>query len=256
MDDQRLIDEFCAWMEAGCLSPGTIRVRRCTLSIFARSHHFATASSDDVQHFLASLPGGSWSRAGHLAGLRRLYRWAVLSGRLTFDPTVLVHPIHVPPGIPKPVPESVLQPALAVATGHTRLALLLGAYAGLRRAEIAALHSRDVSDTHLTITGKGGRTRRVPIHPRLRPALDFDGYAFPGRGTPHVHPETVAGLVIAAMPGYTCHQLRHRYATRLYAGCHDILVVQRLLGHANVATTQGYVATGQEEEWAAVLAVA
>jgi site-specific recombinase XerD len=56
--------------------------------------------------------------------------------------------------------------------------------------------------------------------------------------------------------GYHCHQLRHRFATVVYAGCHDVLVVQRLLGHADVATTMIYVGIGQESERAAVLSVA
>ena len=258
-DDQLILD-FLAWLRGGNLAPSTLRLRRYTLGAFARRHAFATATTADVQCFLDDLPGGPWSRASHLAALRKFYRWAVLAGRLHHDPTLLVHAIHVPPGLPRPLPEHALAAAFAVADQPTTFALLLGSYAGLRRAEIAALHSADVSDTHLTIRGKGGVTRRVPVHPRLRPHLAFTGWAFPsprlsGR---HVHADTIAAMVTAVLgEPWTCHQLRHLYATRIYlASGHDILVTQRLLGHSSPSTTQRYVATGMDDDLAAVLAVA
>ena len=254
-----LISAWLAWLAGGNTADSTLRVRRYTLHAFGRRYDLATATGKDVQEYLAGLPGGPWSKASHLAALRGFYRWATLSGALPQDPTVLVHGIRVPPGVPRPVPEIVLQRALAVADDQTRLVLLLGAYEGLRRAEIAAFHSSCVTDTHLIICGKGGRTRLVPIHPRLRPELGFRGFAFPSHRIPgaHVHPDTIGGLAKAALgPPYTCHTLRHRYATALYAACHDIVVCQRCLGHADVATTMRYVGMGRDADMTAVLAVA
>jgi site-specific recombinase XerD len=254
-----LIHDWLTWLGAGNAAHSTLRLRGYALHAFARRVDLRTADGPDVADYLASLPGGAWSHSSHLAALRGFYRWAVLTGVVDHDPTKLVHGIKVPDGVPRPVPEHVVQAALASCDGQTRLMILLGAYAGLRRAEIAALHSVDVSDTTLTVCGKGGRTRLIPVHPRLRPYLGFTGYAFPSHRIPgaHVHPDTVGTHVAAALGGgYTCHQLRHRFATVVYAACHDVLVVQRLLGHADVATTMIYVGIGMESERAAVLSVA
>lgn len=67
---------------------------------------------------------------------------------------------------------------------------------------------------------------------------------FPGADHGHLSPHRVGDLVAAALPGgWTCHTLRHRFATRSYtASGGDLLAVQRLLGHAKPETTQRYVA--------------
>lgn len=255
----RLVSAWLDWLAGGNTAPSTLRMRRYTLHAFARRYDLATATGVDVQEYLAGLPGGPWSKSSHLAALRSFYRYCVLAGIVAHDPTVLVHGIRVPPGVPRPVPEAVLQSAIDRADDSSRLVLLLGAYEGLRRAEIAAFHSSCVGQSHLRICGKGGRTRSIPIHPRVRPLLDFTGYAFPSHRVPggHVHPDTIGELAKAALGRpYTCHTLRHRYATALYAACHDIVVCQRCLGHANVATTMRYVGMGDEDDMTAVLAVA
>ena len=254
-----LISAWLTWLAGGNTAESTLRVRRYALHAFARRYDLESATTEDVQDYLASLPGGPWSRSSHLSALRGFYRWGCLSGVLPHDPTQLVHGIRVPAGEPRPVPEVVLQRAIAVADDGVRLMLLLGAYEGLRRAEIAAFHSSCVTDTHLVICGKGSRTRLIPVHPRVRPMLGFRGYAFPSHRIPGapVCPDTIGAMAKAALgQPYTCHTLRHRYATALYAACHDIVVCQRCLGHSNVATTMRYVGMGRDADVTAVLAVA
>jgi integrase/recombinase XerC len=97
----------------------------------------------------------------------------------------------------------------------------------------------------------------VPVGPRLRAELEDrpGGFLFPGRFAGHVHPATVQKQVKRAS-GTAPHALRHRFATRAYAGTRDLFAVQQLLGHASPETTQVYVAVAGDALVAAVAAAA
>ena len=131
----------------------------------------------------------------------------------------------------------------------------LAAEAGLRRAEVAQLHVRELLDIDgpaLLVHGKGGKTRMVPISDllaaMLRDSAAGDGYLFPNGHGGHLSAGHVGKLVQRALPPeWTMHTLRHRYATRVYRGSHDIRAVQTLLGHASVLTTQRYAAIADDE---------
>lgn len=128
--------------------------------------------------------------------------------------------------------------------------LRLGAEVGMRRGEVAQVHSRDIivdlTGWSLIVHGKGNRERIVPLPDGV--ALELralpTGYAFPGQDAGHLSPRWV-GTVISRLlpPGVTMHKLRHRFATRTYESSnYDIRVVQELLGHSSVNTTQIYIA--------------
>lgn len=123
----------------------------------------------------------------------------------------------------------------------------LAARAGLRRGEIARVHSDDLVQNGrvwaLCVHGKGGRERVVPVPADLAHQMrETGGWLFPGADQGHLSPHRVGDLVAAALPGgWTCHTLRHRFATRSYQASGDLLAVQRLLGHAKPETTQIYV---------------
>ena len=256
--DLVLITEWLDWLASGSTAASTIRARRYALRAFAREYDLTTATPDNVTEYLGRPCRGPNGRKSVLATLRSFYRWALARGFVEQDPTRLARTIRVPVGVPKPVPEVVLARAIGRADPQTRLMLLLGAYAGLRRAEIASLHSDDVSDTGLIITGKGGRMRRIPIHPRLATELGFTGWVFPSpvRHGYHVGPSYVADRVEAVLEGWTCHSLRHRFATCAYRATRDIRAVQELLGHSSPTTTAKYVLIDEDAKEAAVLAVA
>ena len=137
--------------------------------------------------------------------------------------------------------------------------LRLGAEAGLRLSEIAAVHSRDVLEgdagPSLIVRGKGDKQRIVPISEDLAKRITAaPGWLFPGRwrGTVRQQPCEAAGhaeksyvsrhLTRLLPDGWGPHSLRHRYATRMYETTHDLLLVSKLLGHSSVETTQIYVA--------------
>lgn len=253
-----LIEGWLAWLETGNVARSTLRMRWYAMRAFAAHHHLTDVTGLDVQHYIARLPGGPYSRQSHLAALRSFYKWAAISGWVTSDPTKLLHSIRVPDGIPRPIPEDVLTRALARADDDVRLMLTLGAYQGLRRAEIAAFSSFDVVGDWLHICGKGRRVRRLPIHPRLTPLLTFTGPAFPairGKGD-HAHPDTISNRLATVLEGWTAHSLRHRFATRCYQHTHDLRAVQVLLGHSSPETTQRYVFASDDSLSTAVRSVA
>jgi integrase/recombinase XerC len=103
----------------------------------------------------------------------------------------------------------------------------------------------------LIVVGKGNRQRVVPITQDLAAEIACyrgHGYLFPGQIDGHMSPEWVGAVLSRLMPpGYTAHKLRHRFATRGYAGTHDLRAVQEALGHASVATTQRYTAVSSRE---------
>jgi integrase len=153
------------------------------------------------------------------------------------------------PPNPRPAPDQVYRPALAAAGRRERLILRLAADHGLRRGEIAVVHSRDLVEDldgwSLVVHGKGGRERLVPLLDDVAAELRSlpDGYAFPGRDGGHLSPRWVGRLVTRLLEGdWTTHKLRHRAATAWWeASGHDVLTVGELLGHADPKTTKLYV---------------
>lgn len=137
--------------------------------------------------------------------------------------------------------------------GPAGLAVLLGLYAGLRRAEIAvARRDQLAGDGWLTVVGKGGRTRHIPLHPVLVEALGRwrppGPWLFPGPGGGHVGPTTVWTWVrrLAAEAGIeaiTTHQLRHTALATALDATRDLRAVQQLAGHSRPETTAIYTRT-------------
>jgi site-specific recombinase XerD len=120
------------------------------------------------------------------------------------------------------------------------------------------VHSCDIGEGSLRVTGKGDRTRVIPLHPTLEAALEgLDGWAFPGRfNGGHVSADKVGKTLSRLLgPGWTAHTLRHRFASRAHAADRDIRAVQELLGHAKLETTQRYTAIPDGALRAAVMAV-
>lgn len=255
-----LVDEWLLWIASADLSPATLRIRRLLAGVYCDALDPLTATPDQIAHFLATRPGRAWSRSGYLSTIRGFHRWLYRTGRRQDDPTELLPTIRTPRPVPHPVPEDVLAEALRWADPEVRLMLLLGAYAGLRRSEIAKVHRDDVADGMLTVTGKGKVTRRVPIHPLLaEPLAGLTGWAFPSHRNigEHLSAYTVGQRIATALGGgWTAHSLRHRAATQWYAARRDLRAVQQLLGHASPTTTAGYVGLDDHAMRATVNAVA
>lgn len=253
-----LIDAYLRFMASGTAARGTLIVRRSHLTAFARTvPDLLSATETDLTDYLADTAYASETRRSHRSSLRGFYKWAKKQGLIEVDPAVDLLPIRQRPGIPHPIPEQALADAMARANQEQLLMLVLGAYAGLRRQEIAAVHSDHISHTTLQVRGKGDKWRAIPLHPRVRQLTDgLNGYAFPGRFAGHVGGTYVRDHLRPVLGTYTPHSLRHRFGTVTYRACHDLTVVQKLMGHSSVQTTMLYVQVDQEQLAAAVMAVA
>lgn len=195
---------------------------------------------------------GASAQSVSRAAIRSFYDWAVMTERADMDPSRRLPAVKVPAGRARPATEEAYATALAAAVASERVMLRLAGECGLRRAEVACIHRRDL-DRHddgwaLLVHGKGRKERIVPlphdIADELLALLDRskNGHAFPS-GSGHLHAQSIGQAVSALLPpGVTMHMLRHRFGTRVYQATHDLLATQTLLGHASPAMTRRYVA--------------
>lgn len=251
------LEDWQTWLLASGKPPGTTIVAyRSNLMLLARAHPAGYRLTR--MQLAAWLSSNGWAPATmrqKRATIRVFYGWLFDEGLIDADPAARLAPIKAHEKEPRPAPEWVFQ-ELTPADDRVRLMVDLGARQGLRRAEIAAVHTRDLRrEEHgwsLIIHGKGAKERTVPLFPdvaeriRQQPA----GWLFPSPHTPghHLTASHVGLLVKAALPqGWTTHSLRRRFATQVYAGSHDLRSVQRLLGHSSPAITQRYVAVSDDD---------
>jgi integrase len=248
------ITEWSTWLRAA---------HRPETSIYLRTYHLRRLAVDHPDPFQVELADliGWLARPGWAAetcrsyrtSIRGFYSWAHSVGRIAVNPAIGLPAITVPRGTPRPAPEPVYTAAVAGADARVALMLRLARQQGLRRGEIARVHAHDVQPDllgwSLRVHGKGGVVRMVPLLDELAEMLrSRAGFVFPGRIGGHLSPHYVGKLISAALgPGWTAHPLRHAFATRAHAASgHDLRVVQELLGHASIATTQRYVAVDEQ----------
>jgi len=222
------------------------------------------AGGEDVRPLSAS------SAARAVIAIRGLHRFALREGLVDHDVAHPVHPPTAPRRLPKPIAVEDVERLLAAA-GHDQSALALRDRAllellyatGARISEAVglAVDDLDPTDAVVTLHGKGGKTRLVPVGRyalravdgylvRGRPALAAAGSGAPAlflnaRGGPLSRQSAWTILRTAAgraglADGLSPHTLRHSFATHLLDGGADVRVVQELLGHASVTTTQIY----------------
>ena len=212
-----------------------------------------------------------WSsehRRSNRSAVRGFFSWAYKAGRVPVYLGDVLPRLPQPKAAPRPASDGAWQAALAAADPRTVLMLRLAAEAGMRRAEVAQVSTRDVfiagGSAQLVVHGKGGKQRLVPISSELaglirRGALGHtpetaafgwgsQGWLFPDGDGGHLSPEWVGELVGRVLPqGYTMHALRHRFATRAYRGSRNLRAVQMLMGHESIATTERYTAVDDDE---------
>lgn len=248
---------FDAWMQAAGHAEGTRKLRMNTVRRFCVDADPLTCTMSDVAVFMANSNWKPATRASARSSLRVFFEWLNLEGLRTDSPMSGMKPVKVNVGVPHPCPEDGFSRALKVADDDTRLAVMLAGFAGLRRAEIAGMHGSMIGEKELRVTGKGSKTRVVPIHPDLEPLVapfrGRDVYLFPNQFGNPVTPTTIGRRVRRVLPdGYSTHSLRHRFASQVHANSKDLRAVQALLGHSSLATTQIYVNVSSDQLASAV----
>jgi integrase len=200
----------------------------------------------DLQRFLAAR--GDWAPSTHnvaVSSIRSFYAWAAMTRQIDENPARYLELLKLKPRRRPIASDRDATSALEHAEPAERLVLLLGMEAGLRRGEIAKVHTRDRDGEWLYVLGKGGVTRRIHCTPTLLDELDANepaggGYYFPGKYGGHIHHSTV-WLITKRLMDINPHAMRHRAGTTVFRGTKDIMVTQQFLGHRNVNTTMGYV---------------
>lgn len=226
---------------------------------------------EDLQHFAASIHEhgiSAKSQARILSGVRAFYRFLITDGYLEVDPTELLES----PFLPKHLPEyltteevDALEASidLSVSEGHRNRAIIEVLFScGLRVSELTHLKLSDLflAEKFIRVLGKGNKERLVPISDRAISELHLwfddrrkmtikpgeEDFVFLNRRGHHLTRTMILIMVKrqAEAAGITKnispHTLRHSFATALLRGGADLRVIQALLGHAGIGTTEIY----------------
>ncbi|TKJ33604.1 tyrosine-type recombinase/integrase [Blastococcus sp. CCUG 61487] len=266
---QGALDAWEGWLKASGAPPTTIGLRLYQLRRLALDHPDIRPWDVDLDHLVLWLAQHEhWrpnTRRSYRGALRAFYAWAVAAGHLDRSPAAALPRVKATRGLPRPIAEDVLRAAVGRADDRARLILLLAAYGGLRRAEIAHVRREDLHHDGygwlLRVHGKGDVYRDVPLTGLLAAALlDLPGgWLFPSDRRPGrpLTPERVGRIASRLLPeGWALHTLRHRFATRVRDGGADIYVIAELLGHRNIETTRIYTRLAGDELRKAVTAAA
>lgn len=245
------IGDYLTFLRAGGSPATTCATRRDHLAMFARELGGSPWAVEPAQllEVFAAMTCAQETRRGRRTTLRSFYKWAQAAGLVDTNLALCLPVVRATAPNPRPVSDENYRLALAKGDSRTRLMVRLSAELGLRRAEVATVHSRNIIDDldgwSLIVQGKGNKVRTLPMPAALAAELRAlpKGWAFPGDVEGHLSPRYVGILVSRLLPdGWTMHKLRHRFATRAYAVDRDVFTVQDLLGHASPATTRCYVA--------------
>lgn len=277
------IDEFCdtLWLEDG-LSRNSLDAYRRDMTLYAHWLHqahgkslLATSAADLTAYFAARHDQTKPSSANRrLAVLKRFFQLALRQNRISVDPCLKMRSARQPQRLPKTLSEAQVVALLGAPDVSTPLGLRdrtmieLMYASGLRVSELVLLKSIEVgmNEGVLRVTGKGNKTRLVPFgeeagawivrylsqgRPQIMAGQVDDALFVTARGGPMTRQmfwtlikkhALAAGISVRLSP----HTLRHAFATHLLNHGADLRVVQLLLGHADISTTQIYTHVARE----------
>ena len=279
----KIIDQFIdhLWLEDG-LSKNTLNSYRFDLSIFVswlaetKKIELLDVSELEIQEFLAFKFPTSKSRSISrlLATLRRFFRFLLRENKIKEDPTLKIQTPKIPKSLPKSLSEDEVEglleaPDIKTDIGMRDRSMLELLYAcGLRVSELVGIQLTEVilGDGVIRVTGKGAKTRLVPMGEE---AVDWIKKYLTESRQNILNKQTSKFLFVTNRGGemtrqafwylikkyalmanidkpMSPHILRHAFATHLINHGADLRVVQMLLGHSDISTTQIYTHVARE----------
>ena len=279
----KIIEQFIdhLWLEDG-LSKNTLNSYRFDLSIFVswlaetKKIELLDVSELEIQEFLAFKFPTSKSRSISrlLATLRRFFRFLLRENKIKEDPTLKIQTPKIPKSLPKSLSEDEVEglleaPDIKTDVGIRDRSMLELLYAcGLRVSELVGIQLTEVilSDGVIRVTGKGSKTRLVPMGEE---AVDWIKKYLAKSRQNILNKQTSKFLFVTNRGGemtrqafwylikkyalmanidkpMSPHILRHAFATHLINHGADLRVVQMLLGHSDISTTQIYTHVARE----------
>jgi integrase/recombinase XerC len=267
-----LIDDYLSKLQLRRFSPHTLRAYRSDLAAAQKDlGPLELVPAEVLEAYIDGL-----SRRGLKAStvrrkqssLRRFYQYAIRARACAADPTTGFVPPKMEDRLPVYLNDNQVLQLLAVLGGESpedvreRAMVLCLYYTGMRAGELAGLDFAHVrlNEGGMRVFGKGRRERELPIHSVLRQALEAwmaihpvgRGALFVGLRQPHRRLKYGAVRLIylraieragLAGRGFSCHKMRHTFATRLVRRATSIDKIQKLLGHRRIDTTTIYAHT-------------
>lgn len=275
-----LVDAFVdsLWLEDGLAQNSLAAYRRdlASLSAALGGRSLVEVTEYDLQQYFAGQHAISRASTSNrrLATFRRFYRWALRESRLTADPTLRLAPARKPARFPVTLSEAQVESLLAAPEVDTvfglrdRAMLELLYATGLRVSELVGLRSIQLAlnEGLVRVLGKGAKERVVPLGEEARAWVerylqDARGALLAGRSDDALFVTQQGGAMSRQMfwklikryatragihTPLSPHGLRHAFATHLLNHGADLRVVQLLLGHADISTTQIYTHVARE----------
>ena len=279
----KIIEEFIdhLWLEDG-LSKNTLNSYRFDLELFSEwltktlKKNVLDVSQADIQLYLSFKFPTSKARSISrlLATLRRLYRYLLRENKVKVDPTLEILSPKIPKSLPKSLSEEEVEslldaPSVKTVSGLRDKAMLELLYAcGLRVSELVNILLTELSMTEgvIRVTGKGSKTRLVPMGEEavdwIKKYINESRNSILKKKTSKYLFITIRGSAMTRQAFWylikrysiiaqinkpmSPHILRHAFATHLINHGADLRVVQMLLGHSDISTTQIYTHVARE----------
>jgi len=279
----KIIDEFInhLWLEDG-LSKNTLNSYRFDLELLSEwltkslKKNISDVSEGDIQQYLSFKFPSSKSRSISrlLATLRRFFRYLLRENKIKIDPTLQIQSPKIPKSLPKSLSEEDVEsllnaPNVKIISELRDKAMLELLYAcGLRVSELVNILLTELSMTEgiIRITGKGSKTRLVPMGEEavdwIKKYIDESRKNILKQKTSKYLFVTIRGsamtrqafwylikrysIIAQIKKPMSPHILRHAFATHLINHGADLRVVQMLLGHSDISTTQIYTHVARE----------
>jgi integrase/recombinase XerC len=267
------IEDFLGYLrEVRQLSPHTLAAYRRDLARWREDcearvlNDAAFVQAGDIRLYASHLHRSGLSAGSirrNLSALRSFYQYLARRDVVSHNPAIGIQAPRQPKRLPRTLDVDQVERYLAPA-GDSPLALRDQAMAelfyssGLRLAELAGLNRRDLDLVNglVTVTGKGRKTRTVPVGSmarealrawlQVRPEIAGEDAVFTSNRGQRISARNVQarlrlrGRVAAMQQDVHPHMLRHSFASHLLESSGDLRAVQELLGHANISTTQIY----------------